>query len=106
MVSTDPADYARSVWFGLEPTFEEAMMMNVRSTLMRYLQDQIRERRWTQRHTALELGISQPRVCHLMGNRVDRFSSDSLILLLGRLGIDITTSAKPRATAKASRRTA
>jgi len=105
-VSTDPADYVHSVWFDIEPTFEEAMRMNVRSTLMSELQKQIRERKWTQRRTAAELGISQPRVCHLMGNRIDRFSSDALILLLGRLGIDITMSAKPRAKARKAKRSA
>ena len=41
-----------------------------------------------------------------MGNRIDRFSSDALILLLGRLGIDITMSAKPRATARKAKRSA
>jgi len=105
-VSTDPADYVHSVWFDLEPTVAEAMMMNVRSAVMTYLQSQIRERKWTQRRAAEELGISQPRVCHLMGNRIDRFSTDTLILLLGRLGIDVTLSAKPRAAASKSKRTA
>ena len=80
--------------------------MNVRSTLMSELQKQIRERKWTQRRTAVELCISQPRVCHLMGNRIDRFSADALILLLGLLGIDVTMSAKPRATARKAKRNA
>ncbi len=102
-MSTDPADYVHSVWFDLEPTMAEAMMMNVRSTVMRYLQDLIRERKWTQRRAAVELGVSQPRVSHLMGNRIDRFSTDSLIVLLGRLGVDVTLSAKPRAASKAKR---
>lgn len=81
----------------------EAMLMNVRARVMTYLQNQIRERKWTQRRAAEELRISQPRVCHLMGNRIDRFSTDTLIVLLGRLGIDVTLSAKPRAAAKAKR---
>jgi hypothetical protein len=38
-----------------------------------------------------------------MGNRIDRFSTDSLIVLLGRLGVDVTLSAKPRAASKAKR---
>lgn len=82
------------------------MAMTARSTLMSDLQRQIRERRWTQRRTALERGVSQPRVCHLMGSRIGRFSSDALILLPGRHGIDITMSAKPRASGKAARRSA
>lgn len=92
-----------SVWFDLEPSMAEAMMMNVRARVMTYLQNQIRERKWTQRRAAEELGISQPRVCHLMGDRIDRFSTDTLIVLLGRLGIDVTLSAKPRAAAKSKR---
>jgi predicted XRE-type DNA-binding protein len=94
VVSTDPADYVHSVWFDLEPTLEDAMMMNVRSTLMDFLQKEIRERKWTQR-----------RVSQLMGNHINRFSSDSLIRLLGRLGVDITVSATPRATASKFKRT-
>jgi predicted XRE-type DNA-binding protein len=105
VVSTDPAHYVHSVWFDLEPTLEDAMMMNVRSTLMDFLQKEIRERKWTQRRAAEEIGISQPRVSQLMGNHINRFSSDSLIRLLGRLGVDITVSATPRATASKFKRT-
>lgn len=105
VVSTDPADYVHSVWFDLEPTLEDAMMMNVRSTLMDFLQKEIRERKWTQRRAAAELGISQPRVSQLMGDYINRFSSDSLIRLLGRLGVDVTVSATPRATASKLKRT-
>jgi hypothetical protein len=38
-----------------------------------------------------------------MGERVDRFRSDTLIVPHGRLGIDVTPSAESRAAAKATR---
>lgn len=96
-ISTDPADYVNSVWFDIEPTMAEAMAMNVRSYLMMHLQDVVRERRWSQRRAAEALGVTQPRVCHLMRDRIDRFSTDALIVLLARAGVDVQIRAKPRA---------
>ena len=105
-ISTDPADYVNSVWFDIEPTLAEAMAMNVRSYLMMRLQDVVRERRWSQRRAAAELGVTQPRICHLMGDRLDRFSTDSLIVLLARAGVDVQIRAKPRSASRAAKRTA
>jgi predicted XRE-type DNA-binding protein len=105
-ISTDPADYVNSVWFDIEPTLAEAMAMNVRSYLMMRLQDVVRERRWSQRRAAAELGVTQPRICHLMGDRLDRFSTDSLIVLLARAGVDVQIRTKPRGASRAAKRTA
>ena len=105
-ISTDPADYVNSVWFDLEPTMAEAMAMNVRSYLMMHLQEVLKERGWSQRRAATELGVTQPRICHLVGNRLDRFSTDSLIVLLARAGVDVQIRAKPRGASRAAKRTA
>ena len=103
-ISTDPADYVNSVWFDIEPTMADAMAMNVRSYLMMHLQKLLRDRGWTQRRAADELGVSQPRICQLVGNRLDRFSTDSLIVLLARAGVDVQIRAKPRSTSRAAKR--
>ena len=105
-ISTDPADYVNSVWFDLEPTVAEAMAMNVRSYLMMRLQDVVRANKWSQRRAADALGVTQPRICHLMGDRLDRFSTDSLIVLLARAGVDVQIRAKPRSASRAAKRTA
>lgn len=96
-ISTDPADYVNGVWFDIEPGMAEAMAMNVRSYLMTHLQGVLKERGWSQRRAATELGVTQPRICHLVGNRLDRFSIDSLIVLLARAGVDVQIRAKTRA---------
>lgn len=105
-ISTDPADYVNSVWFDIEPTMAEAMAMNVRSHLMMHLQDVVRTNKWSQRRAAELLGVTQPRICHLMGDRIDRFSTDSLIVLLARAGVDVQIRAKPRGASRAAKRTA
>ena len=78
----------------------------VRAELMAVFHRQLRERKWTQRRAAVELGVSQPRVSHLMGNRIDRFSTDSLIVLLARAGVDVQIRAKPRRSSRSVKRTA
>lgn len=44
---------------------------------------------FTQREAARVLGISQPRVSDLMRGRIDRFSVDMLIKLLGKAGAEV-----------------
>lgn len=74
----------------------EAENLRVRSLLMMRLERLIREEGWTQREAAKILGVTQPRISDLTRGRIDRFSVDSLIELLGRCGLTVTVSAKPR----------
>lgn len=105
-ISTDPADSVGSVWFDIEPDMAEAMAMHVRSDLTTHLHDVLKERGWSQRRAATELGVTKPRIGHLVGNRLGRFSTDLLIVLLARAGVDVQIRAKPRANSRASGRTA
>ena len=41
-----------------------------------------------------------------MGDRLDRFSTDSLIVLLARAGVDVQIRAKPRGAPRSAKRTA
>jgi predicted XRE-type DNA-binding protein len=43
----------------------------------------------TQAGAAKLLGVSQPRVNDLMRDRINRFSVDTLIKLLGKLGVEV-----------------
>lgn len=78
---------------------EEAANLQVRSDLIIELRKRLEVLKLTQRHAARVLGVSQPRVSDLMRGRIDRFSVDMLIKLLGKAGIEVrlTLRAKPRA---------
>jgi hypothetical protein len=43
-----------------------------------------------------ELGVTQPRISDLVRGKIDRFSVDSLIEMLGRTGARISVVVKPR----------
>jgi len=68
---------------------EEAEHLKVRSNLMVHLQKVISKRRLTQAATAEILGVAQPRVSDLMRGRIDLFSTDKLIEMLGALGLRV-----------------
>lgn len=68
---------------------EEAEHLKVRSDLMIRLTKFIEARRLTQAQAARLLGVSQPRISDLVRGKIDRFSVDSLIEMLGRTGARI-----------------
>ncbi|MFO0873689.1 MAG: helix-turn-helix transcriptional regulator [Phycisphaerales bacterium] len=72
----------------------EAENLRVRSDLLIRLGEVIKTRRLTQAAAAKLLGVSQPRVSDLMRGKIDRFSVDSLVEMLGRIGmrVDFTTT--------------
>jgi len=77
---------------------EEAEYLLVRADLMIEIQKIIASRRLKQKAVARILRVSQPRVSDLLRGRIDLFSTDALIDMLGRLG------ARVRLTVKAGRR--
>lgn len=78
---------------------EEAANLSVRSDLMIQLRKRLDHLKLTQRQAARLLGVSQPRVSDLIRGRIDRFSVDMLIKLLGKAGVEVrlTVRAKSRA---------
>src|SRR5438105_4982752 len=78
---------------------EEAANLLVRSDLMIQLRKRLDALKLTQRRAARLLGVSQPRVSDLVRGRIDRFSVDMLIKLLGKAGVEVrlTVRAKSRA---------
>ena len=66
----------------------------MRSDLMTALTDRIREWGVTQKEAALRLGITQPRLNLLLKRRINEFSLDALIALLGPAGLEIEFSVK------------
>ena len=79
-----------SVWEAIEDTAEDAAAMRTRADLMLQLQDHLRKRGLTQGGAAKLLKVAQPRVSDLMRGRIDLFSTDMLIELLGRVGARVT----------------
>ena len=79
---------------GFDP--EESENLRVRADLMIELSRLIEGKGWTQEEAAEIMGISQPRISDLVRGKIDRFSIDSLISMLGSAGIKVrvTTTVK------------
>lgn len=75
---------------------EEAENLRARSDLMIELTKIIKARRLTQTAAAKLLGVTQPRISDLTRGRIDRFSIDSLVEMLGHAGMRVGFTLKPR----------
>lgn len=78
---------------------EEAEHLLVRADLMIQVQKLITSRRLKQKAAAKILGVTQPRVSDLLRGRIDLFSTDALIDLLARLGVEVRLKVKIRVAA-------
>jgi predicted XRE-type DNA-binding protein len=85
-----PADGNVFADLGFEP--EEAENLLVRSGLMIQIIRMIQERGLKQKQAAALFGVSQPRISDLKRNKIDEFSIDSLVNMLGHAGIRIDVS--------------
>jgi predicted XRE-type DNA-binding protein len=74
----------------------EAENLRLRSQLMIELERLIHDSRLTQNEAAELLGIQQSRVSDLVRGKIDRFSIDTLVNLLGKAGryVEITVKRK------------
>lgn len=68
---------------------EEATNLKLRSDLMIRLTRLIENRGLTQAAAAKLLGVTQPRISDLTRGKVDRFSIDTLIAMLGHAGVGV-----------------
>jgi predicted XRE-type DNA-binding protein len=67
----------------------EAENLKIRTDLMIRLSKVIEGRRLTQAQAANLFGVTQPRISDLVRGKIDRFSIDTLIAMLGHAGIRI-----------------
>ena len=74
---------------------EEAEHLLVRADLLIQLQKALASRGLTQAKAARILRVTQPRVSDLLRGRIDLFSTDSLIDMLARLGVQVRFVLKP-----------
>ena len=68
---------------------QEATNLKMRSDLMIRLTKLIEARDLTQAQAAKLLGVTQPRISDLMRGKIDRFSIDTLIAMLGHAGVRV-----------------
>ncbi len=74
----------------------EAEHLRVRADLMIALTRLIERRRLTQAQAAKLVRVTQPRISDLMRGKIDRFSIDTLVAMLGHAGIDVKLTVRPR----------
>jgi len=67
----------------------EAENLKIRTDLMIRLSKVIEGRRLTQAQAATLFGVTQPRISDLVRGKIDRFSIDTLVAMLGHAGIRI-----------------
>jgi predicted XRE-type DNA-binding protein len=68
---------------------EEAENLRLRTWLMSKIISMIRERGMKQKQAAALFGVSQPRISDLKRGKIDEFTIDSLVNMLGCAGIRI-----------------
>ncbi len=68
---------------------EEAANLKMRTDLMVRLSKLIEARGMTQAEAARFFGVSQPRISDLVRGKIDRFSVDTLIGMLGHAGVKV-----------------
>ena len=73
----------------------EAANLKLRSQLMIAITKLIDSRGLTQSAAAQLLGVSQPRVSDLVRGKLERFSIDTLVAMLGAAGVQVTISVRP-----------
>ena len=66
----------------------------IRSFLMAHLRHMMAARQLTQVQAAEWFHISQPRVSHLVNDRTNRFSTDTLLNMLGHAGVHVSVDFK------------
>jgi len=69
---------------------EEAANLKLRSQLMIAADKALLEKKLTQQAAAKALGISQPRVSDLLRGKAEKFTIDSLVNILTKLGHEVT----------------
>ena len=74
---------------------EEAENLHLRSRLMIHILRIIDDRGLKQKQAGVLFGVSQPRISDLKRGKIDEFTIDSLVNMLGRAGVRIDVSFRP-----------
>ena len=79
---------------GFDP--EESENLRLRADLMIELGKLIDSKDWTQEEAAKIMHVSQPRISDLVRGKIDRFSIDSLVSMLGSAGVKVSLTTTVR----------
>jgi len=77
-----------------KPTEDFSAHIVARGELMLAVAEVIREKGWTQGEAAAFLGVGQPRISDVVKGRIDRFSVDTLMTWLQKLGKDVSVTVR------------
>ena len=73
---------------------DEAQNLHLRSELMSKIEHFVRSSGLTQKECAARMGVTQPRLSDLLKGKIDKFSHDALVYLLGHAGMRVRLSVK------------
>ena len=76
---------------------EEAQNLHLRSELMTRVERYVKRSGTTQTEAARALGITQPRLNDLLRGKIDKFSLDALVNMLGHAGMRVELRVKKAA---------
>ncbi|MEI6303857.1 MAG: XRE family transcriptional regulator [Betaproteobacteria bacterium] len=76
---------------------DEAQNLQLRSELMGKIERYVRSSVRTQKECAVSLGVTQPRLSDLLKGKIDKFSLDALVNMLGHAGMRVRLLVKKAA---------
>ena len=76
-----------NVLLDLDFSPEEALVIEVKSDILRSIKARIKESSLTQAAVAKAIGTHQPEVSNLMNGRISKFTVDRLLMIAVRLGL-------------------
>ncbi len=85
----------KNVFNALEDDPVEATNLYIRSMLMLEIKKHIKAADLTQKEASSKMGVTQPRISDLMRGKIDLFTIDTLVSMLGKVGIEVEISLKP-----------
>lgn len=83
-----------SVWDAIEDNPQTAASMRVRAELMIEIERYVRVANLSQTEVARKLGVTQPRLNDLLRGKIDKFSLDALVNMLGSVGKRVSVRVK------------
>ena len=78
-----------NVFLDLGYSREDAQNLILRSDLMSRIERYVRSSGLTQKQCASRMGVTQPRLNDLLKAKIDKFSLDALVNMLGRAGMRV-----------------
>jgi predicted XRE-type DNA-binding protein len=78
---------------------EEAANLHLRGLLAIKISEIIKQKGWSQRQAAREIGVPQPRIAEIMKSRIDHYSIDLLIKYIDKLGFQVSIDVEPKTEA-------